>query len=100
MSEHYNYSHEDITEVIDEITVVIMEGLLIWMDMTERLIEDSVHDEDCDGKCSTGAVDDIIKVNRDHLDRVVESFRTALIEISDIKDKLTSDASKEIDNEQ
>ena len=99
MSEHYDYSHEDIVDVVDDIEVVIMEGLLIWMDMTERLIEDSVHDTDCDGKCSTGVVDAIIKVNRDHLDRVVESFRTALIEIVTIKDELTSDASKEIDND-
>ncbi len=92
MSNHYET--DELIQIVDETSVSIIEGLLIWMDMSEGLIEDASHTDECDGECSLGYVDDIFKVNRDHLDRVVESFRTSLIEITAIKDRLSSDASE------
>ena len=93
-----HYEQDELIQIVDETCVTIIEGLLIWMDMSESLIEDSSHTDECDGNCSLGIVDDIFKVNRDHLDRVVESFRSALISMTAIKDELASDAS-EVDNE-
>ena len=95
MSEEY--TADDLIAIIDETTVSIIEGLLIWMDMSEALINDREHSDDCDGNCSMPVVDEIFDVNKRHLDNVVESFRNALIEITAIKDKLTSDASEVTD---
>ena len=92
------YTNEELIQYIDETSVSIIEGLLIWMDMSESLIGDREHSDDCDGNCSLDVVDEIFDVNKNHLDRVVESFRTALIEITTIKDTLTSDAS-EVDSD-
>ena len=93
MSEQY--TNADLIAIIDESTVTIIEGLLIWMDMSESLIDDSSHTEECDGKCSLDVVDEMFNVNKDHLDRVVESFRTSLKEISGIKDRLVDEISDE-----
>ncbi len=90
--EHRGYDNDELIQIVDETTVTIIEGLLIWMDMSENLIEDASHTDECDGKCSEGIVDDIFKVNKDHLDRVVESFRKSLIEMTAIKGELSSDA--------
>ncbi len=101
MSEEYEkYTTEELVVIIDHSTTTIIEGLLVWMDMSEALVEQSSHADDCDGDCSgeQPEVEALFKVNKDHLDRVVESFRTSLKEISDIKDKLTSDAS-EVDSD-
>ena len=92
------YTNEELITIIDETTVSIIEGLLIWMDMSEGLINDREHDENCDGTCTAEVVDEIFDVNKRHLDNVVESFRSALIEITGIKDRLASDAS-EVENE-
>jgi len=92
MSEQY--TNEELIKIIDETSISIIEGLLVWMDMSEALIGDREHHEDCDGTCSRDVVDEICDVNKNHLDRVVESFRTSLIEITAIKDMLASDASE------
>ena len=91
------YTNEELVQIIDETTVSIIEGLLIWMDMSESLIEDSSHSDECDGNCSLEVVDELFSVNKKHLDTVVESFRASLIEITAIKDRLTSDASEVTD---
>ena len=88
------YTNEELIDIIP----TIIEGLLIWMDMSEALIGDREHHEDCDGTCSRDVVDEIFDVNKNHLDRVVESFRVALTEVTAIKDRLASDAS-EVDDE-
>ena len=91
------YTNEELIAIIDETSISIIEGLLIWMDMSEALIGDREHSEDCDGTCSREVVDEIFDVNKEHLDRVVDSFRTALTEITTIKDRLASDASEVTD---
>ncbi len=85
------YTNGDLIQIIDETTVSIIEGLLIWMDMSEGLINDRSHTDECDGECSLDVVDEIFDVNKRHLDTVVESFRSALIEITGIKDRLESE---------
>ncbi len=85
------YTNEELVAIIDDTIPTIIEGLLIWMDMSEALIGDREHDESCDGTCSREVVDEIFDVNKDHLDRVVDSFRTALTEVTAIKDRLESD---------
>ena len=92
------YTNEELIAIIDDTTPTIIEGMLIWMDMSEALIEDRAHDESCDGKCSRDVVDEIFDVNKDHLDRVVKSFRTALTDVTAIKDRLTSSDARGTDN--
>ncbi len=93
---HYGYTDEENIEgLVDEVISSIEEGLLAHMQATEMLIEDEKHDEQCDGTCSDGAIDEIFGINRRHLDRMVESFRTSLVEVLNVKERFTSDAREE-----
>ena len=91
------YTNDELVAIIDDTVPTIIEGMLIWMDMSENLINDRSHADDCDGTCSADEVDLIYDVNKNHLDRVVESFRTALKEVTAIRETLTSDASEVTD---
>ena len=90
---------QEILEMVDDAIVGIMEGLLVWMDMAEELIESGVHHEECDGDCSPTAVDILFALKTTHINEVIDSFRKSLDGAVKLKDELTSDASKEIDNE-
>ena len=90
---------EEVLEVVDDAITGIMEGLLVWMDMAEELIESGHHHEDCDGDCSPDAIDTLFHINTTHINEVIDSFRKSLDGAVKLKDELTSDASKEIDNE-
>ena len=90
---------EEVLEVVDDAITGIMEGLLVWMDMAEELIESGVHHKECDGDCSPDAIETLFAINTKHINEVIDSFRASLDGVVKLKDELTSDASKEIDNE-
>lgn len=96
--DHNDYTPEEMAEICDLSLESIIEGMLIWTDMGEALVEDMKHADDCDGDCSSRQTEEMFQINKRHIDRVIESFRTSLLEVQRVKESVTSDAS-EVDHD-